>query len=189
MKINYLSHKYPEFITLILLFAALTSNAQYSAGKSLKNYIKTFTVGEDAGLNLAMAPAPSNDNCAGAITLTPSGSCSATAGTTVSATQSLAAITCNGFTGNADDDVWFKFTATSTSNSVSVTGSSTFDAVVDMRSGSCNGTNIYCADATFSGGTETISTTGLTIGTTYYIRVYSYSATTGTFTICVTTPM
>ncbi|NTW31629.1 MAG: T9SS type A sorting domain-containing protein [Bacteroidetes bacterium] len=134
-------------------------------------------------------PAPANDDCSGAIALTQSASCAPTNGTTVGATQSIAAITCASYTGTADDDVWYKFDATSVNPTIEVVGLSTFDPVVDLRSGSCSsGTNLNCADASFSGGTETINATGLTIGTTYYIRIYSYGSSEsqkGAFTVCV----
>ncbi|MBL7701389.1 MAG: PKD domain-containing protein, partial [Ferruginibacter sp.] len=138
-----------------------------------------------------VATPPANNDCANAVTLTPGTTCTPTAGTTVNATQSLAAITCASFTGTADDDVWYQFTATSTSHIVTVVGAAGFDAVVDVRSGACNGTNIGCADATVSGGTEVVTLTGLTIGNTYLVRVYSFGSLAtnrGTFTICVTTP-
>ena len=130
----------------------------------------------------------SNNNCSGAISLTHSATCTATNGTTANATQSIAAITCAGYTGSADDDVWYKFSATASTATIKVVGATSFDAVVELRSGACNGTNINCADAAGAGGTETISATGLTVGTTYYIRVYNYdagSSATPTFTICV----
>lgn len=130
-----------------------------------------------------------NDNCSGAIVLTPGASCTPTAGTTVGATQSVAAITCAGFTGVADDDVWYSFTAANTTQTITVVGGTGFDAVVDLRSGACNGTNMGCADATLGGGTETITASGLSVGSVYYVRVYGYgTATNGTFTICVNTP-
>jgi hypothetical protein len=132
--------------------------------------------------------APANDNCAGAITLPVGATCNPVAGTVVSATQSLPAIACNTFTGTADDDVWYKFVATVSDVTIDVVGSSGFDAVIDLRSGSCNGANIGCADATVDGGVETINATGLTVGTTYLVRVYSYASgvsATSTFDICV----
>ena len=133
------------------------------------------------------AAAPANDDCAGAVVLTAAPTCTATAGTTVAATQSLAAIACGGFTGNADDDVWYQFVATGTTHTVTVVGSATFDAVIDVRSGTCaTSTNIACADASLSGGTETATLGGLTVGSTYFVRVYTYGAVAGTFTICVT---
>jgi hypothetical protein len=132
---------------------------------------------------------PANDNCSAPIPLTPASSCSATAGTTVGATQTLAAITCNAGTGNANDDVWYSFVASAATQTVSVAGIGTFNAVVDVRSGACNGTNIGCADATTT-GTETVNLTGLTTGATYYVRIYSYggSGSEGSFTICITIP-
>ncbi len=136
-------------------------------------------------------PAIANNDCANAITLTPSTTCSPTNGSTVSATQSLAAITCAALTGTADDDVWYTFVAVSTNHTVTVAGSPGFNAVVDVRSGACNGTNIGCADATASGGTETVALAGLTVGNTYLIRVYGFGSTAadqGSFTICVTYP-
>jgi hypothetical protein len=135
-----------------------------------------------------------NDNCSGAIALTASSTptCGgATSGTTVGATDSgIGSFTCNGFTGNPDDDVWYSFVATSANHTITVVGASPLDAVVDLRSGTCNGSNIACADATTSGGTEVINATGLPIGATYLIRIYGYgtvSSGAGTFTICVTT--
>lgn len=137
--------------------------------------------------------APVNDDCSGATPLTVYGpSCGgATTGNVAGATQSIAAITCGGATGTADDDVWYSFVATDTTHIITLVGSTSFDAVVDLRSGACTGTNLNCADATFTGGTEVLTATGLTSGVTYFVRVYHYSSTvptTTTFTICVTTP-
>ncbi|MBK8948717.1 MAG: T9SS type A sorting domain-containing protein [Flavobacteriales bacterium] len=132
--------------------------------------------------------APVNDNCAGAINLTVGATCNPVTGNTAGATNSLAAISCNTFTGDADDDVWYKFTATATALTVRVDGSLDFDAVVDVRSGACNGTNIGCADATVEDGIEQVSLAGLTVGATYYVRVYDYytgAAPTTDLTICV----
>ncbi len=139
---------------------------------------------------LSLPSAPSNDDCANATSLSVSASDTCTtsvSGTTVSATQSIAAISCNGGTGNADDDVWYSFVATATAHDISVTTS--IDAVIDLRSGACNGVNIACEDSVIVGGSELMNATGLTIGTTYYVRIYSYGAAdNGTFDICVTTP-
>ncbi|WP_420572013.1 GEVED domain-containing protein [Kordia sp.] len=139
------------------------------------------------------ATSPSNDDCANAISLgvSPNNTCiTGVTGTTANATQSIAAVNCGGFTGNADDDVWYSFTATATSHDITATAGTISDIVLDLRSGACNGANIVCSDGTTGAGTEIINATGLTIGTTYYVRVYSYgnSGNAGTFDICVTTP-
>ncbi|RFS17093.1 3-coathanger stack domain-containing protein [Emticicia sp. C21] len=167
--------------------AGLTIGATY--------YIRVYSASAASYANrgeftICVLTPPVNDECANAVTLTSGLTCTTTSGTTSNATQSLAAITCNGTTGTADDDVWYKFTAVSTSQTVTVVGAG-FDGVVDVRTGTCNGANIACADASGSGGTETVAVTGLTIGTTYFVRVYSRGDTPeswGTFTICVTHP-
>jgi hypothetical protein len=142
-------------------------------------------------VTLIAGPPPSNDDCAGATALavSPTTTCTTSvAGTTVSATQSVGSILCNGGIGNTDDDVWYSFVATSSSHDIAVT--TTIDAVIDLRSGACNGTTIDCEDSVIGGGSETLNATGLTVGATYYVRLYSYggAGSEGTFTICVTTP-
>ncbi len=133
-----------------------------------------------------IAPAgPPNDFCSAAITLTSSLSCNYITGSTLGATQSIT----GSCTGNGDDDVWYQFVAQATSHTVKVQGYGAFDAVVDIRSSSsCSGTNIMCTDASGVAGLETANLTGLTIGTTYLIRVYHYGAGDGggDFDICVT---
>ncbi len=132
---------------------------------------------------------PANDDCSGAISLPIPTTCTPVAGTSLNGTQSLSSILCDGFNGTSNDDVWYSFVANNTIATIVVDGDGTFDAVVDLRSGACNGTNIACADLTSGGAVETINATGLTIGNTYYIRVYDYgTGTGGTFTICVSTP-
>ncbi|MBU1719756.1 MAG: T9SS type A sorting domain-containing protein [Bacteroidetes bacterium] len=136
--------------------------------------------------------APANDNCANATTLTVfSGSTcgGATNGTVDNATTSSIA-TCS---GTAEDDVWYKFVASANPNHViTVVGSASFDAVVELRTTGCAASSlIACADVSYSGETEIINATGLTPGNTYYVRVFDYwssAPTTKTFSICVTTP-
>ncbi|WP_167856384.1 fibronectin type III domain-containing protein [Hymenobacter metallicola] len=129
---------------------------------------------------------PANDECANAVTLTPTPS--ATCTTATSGTLENAGSTAGLATpvGTADDDVWYKFTATSTVHTVTLTGSG--DYVQQLLSGTC----ATLTSVGFSDPNVKIYT-GLTVGTTYYVRVYSYSATVpsvtaAAFTICVTTP-
>ncbi|HEX2618464.1 MAG TPA: hypothetical protein VHL57_13040, partial [Flavobacteriales bacterium] len=131
---------------------------------------------------------PANDNCANATLIASATSCTTTTGNVAGATQSIAALVCNTFEGDADDDVWYRFVATNTSHTIQVVGSAQFDPVVDLRSGACNGTNIACADASVAGQLEQIIANGLTVGNTYYVRVYDFNTgepATTTFTICV----
>lgn len=130
---------------------------------------------------------PANDECAGAINVTVNGdnTCTlVTSGTTLGATQSQ-----TGCSGTADDDVWFKFRASYSThlidilNVVAVSGSST-DMMHQVFSGTCgNLTSLVCSDPNSS----TVS--GLTVGQTYYIRVYTYYSTSRTtFDLCVKMP-
>jgi hypothetical protein len=114
----------------------------------------------------------------------------------VGATESLPAIACNGFTGNANDDVWFSFVATNANMSIGVQGSDDgdgdattgYDAVVELFEGACPGTSIGCADATLNSEAEEIQASGLTVGNTYYVRTYHYytaAPSLASFGICV----
>lgn len=131
---------------------------------------------------------PANDECTGAINVTVNSdnTCTVfTSGSTLGATQSSA-----GCAGTADDDVWFKFRASYPThlidilNIVAVSGTST-DMMHQVYSGTCgNLTSLVCSDPNSS------TVTGLTIGQTYYVRVYSYYSTSrNSFDICVKLPL
>ena len=130
--------------------------------------------------------APDNDRCDRAPWLTPSATCSNVSGTVAYATASAEASVCF---GNPNDDVWYRFVASATGHTVTVTGHTGFDPVVQAYSGTCgNFVSVGCIDATGTGGNETLTLTGLTIGETYYIRLFHYyenTPVTGTFSICV----
>ena len=138
----------------------------------------------------APPPPPSNDDCSGATTI----STTPISGTTLEATQSQPATPgCTAFIGTADDDVWYQFTALSTGPLViSMTGSSSFDGVVEAFAGSCGSlTSLTCSDSSGQGGTENLTINAVS-GTNYKFRVYSYGGTTsdrGTFTISVAGPL
>ncbi|MBK9761655.1 MAG: T9SS type A sorting domain-containing protein [Flavobacteriales bacterium] len=138
---------------------------------------------------LPCAQPPANDDCAGAINLTAGTSCEPTTGTTLLATESQPADSCNGFLGIANDDVWYSFTATATDMTVAVLGGDGFDAVVELFEGTCgNFSEIGCADATVGTETEEIQQAGLVIGQTYYFRLFNYGTgapAVSTFTVCV----
>jgi gliding motility-associated-like protein len=128
--------------------------------------------------------APANDNCVGATLLGVNLACTYTNASSASATQSIV-----GCAGNADDDVWFRFVATNSVQTITVDPSTAMDPVVELFSGTCGTINsLYCEDNGFSNGNEVISAVGLIPGNTYYIRVYDYYTSTGgaPFQICVT---
>lgn len=154
------------------------------------NAIGAYTISVTA---TACASAPGNDECAGAIELTPAAECTPVAGTTDGATESLPAILCNGFTSPVARDAWYSFTATATDHTVTVEGLGDFDGVLELFSGACDDlTSIVCEDSNYPTdvpATEVMVLEGLTVGQTYYLRVYDYGhgSTTGhNFNICVT---
>lgn len=131
---------------------------------------------------------PANNNCSGAVNIPVNSS--TTCVTTLTATSSGATQSQAGCTGNADDDVWFIFTATSGNHTITVTPTTMNDVVLQFFTGSCAGlTSAGCFDATAGSSAETVYYNGGLAGTTYYVRVYSYgsSANAGTFSICVKT--
>lgn len=133
------------------------------------------------------APLPTNDDCSSATIVTACGG--AINGFTNNATQSLAALNCSG-SENANDDVWFKFAATSVTHRIRVVPvDAILDPVIDLRSSGCPGVNLLCQNLRPAGFAEDLVATGLTPGSEYVIRVYGAGAagTEGRFTIAVTT--
>jgi hypothetical protein len=130
---------------------------------------------------------PANDACANAIALTINPTCVTITGSVSGATQSQAASACSGATSTTAADVWYSFVATSSLHRVTLV--SPFDGVVEVLSGSCGTlTSVACVDAA-GAGTENLNLTGLTVGTTYYVRVFAYTENAapvfGTFTLCI----
>lgn len=126
-----------------------------------------------------------SDGCSSATVIGVTANCTTpTNGTTAGATQTIA-----GCAGNADDDVWYQFVATSSAHQITVVPNAGMDPVVQLFSGGCASlVSLVCKDNGGDGVTETINYNGLTPGNTYRIRVYHYFAGSGTgnFTICVT---
>ena len=124
--------------------------------------------------------------CGEAISLTMTTVCSP-ANFTSTNHSGTAGIDCemNGFPGNANDEMWFSFTALSTTATVFVDGGTDYDPYLFVYT-SCGGSIIECSDANFgNGSTETINLTGLTLNATYYIWVYDWPIDGGNFDICV----
>ena len=133
-------------------------------------------------------PPPANDDCAGSIEVPVNAALlceTMVSATLTSATDS--GVTDNG-AGVPNDDVWFHFTATSTSHIISienVLGTPT-NLVHEVMSGACNGlTSVLISDPNSS------TLTNLVPGANYYVRVFSFQtgpAMNTTFGICVKTP-
>ncbi len=125
-----------------------------------------------------------SDNCTGASTLTSNTSCVNTAGSIVggSTNSTVAASPC-GFT--TARDVWYSFVAVSTSHTVTLSGGNNTRLRTEVYSGTCG--SLVSAGACIVGNNNA-TYTGLTVGNTYYIRLYHNNNSVGNFNICVTHP-
>ncbi|MGM5471046.1 MopE-related protein [Flavobacteriaceae bacterium LMO-SS05] len=145
-------------------------------------------------------PPPENDFCSDAITLVEetdianSGLATPTAGTLLGgAGTDVSAEFCGGDTGNARDDVWYKFVAKTTNAHITVEPNPNFDVVITLYGGNCGSlTYLACSDVYISSpSSEEINYSDLTIGQTYYTRTYYFGTgtpATPTFNIKVWTP-
>ena len=183
-------------LLIVGITAATTGNAQTAKPRPEKASRPLFISNTHPA-----GPAPeyrggSNDECVSAVAVTVSAECSGSIATydATDATESLPALLCNDFTSPEARDLWFSFVATSTTTIIDVVGTQSFDAVIEGFSGVCGDLNSEgCADATFfnPNAPEDMAesmTMLTTVGTTYYVRVYSYWApepTDFTFSLCI----
>lgn len=142
---------------------------------------------------LSAQTTPSNDNCTNATNVTPQTPCNLIMGNLSGATASgLPKASCDVSLSYTLKDVWYKFTASYTSHTLTLFPSSGLDAVLALYT-SCSGGEIGCSDnGGGPGGIEKIYASGLTPGHTYYIRIYSYGSTppsTTAFSLCVINPL
>ncbi|WP_309641695.1 T9SS type A sorting domain-containing protein [Flavobacterium sp.] len=134
---------------------------------------------------------PANDECDGAIALNvnPDASCTdiVSASITAATASAVDAFACG---GTPDDDVWFSFVATDTIQTISLNNvvGSTTDLFHSLWTGDCGSLTLVpnsCSDNNAS------IPTGLTVGDTYYLRVYSWTDFADqnvTFDVCIGTP-
>ena len=133
-------------------------------------------------------PKPANDSCATAIELTPNNTCVNVSGTFRGALLDGAVPSC---ANTSSQDVWYKFTATGQTMTVTVsraTTNSTMYFAMEIYEESCTGNRLQC----FPSGTNftTFTNNNLVIGRTYYVRVLNPNTaiTTLPFTICLVGP-
>ncbi|EDP72709.1 hypothetical protein FBALC1_16447 [Flavobacteriales bacterium ALC-1] len=132
-----------------------------------------------------LACPPSNDDCEGAIAavVNETSSCDeVTSGTILAATPS--GVPDGSCTGSTNDDVWFTFEALNEIQIISIINvvGGTFNIDHAVYSGSCGTlTELYCSNDDAS------VTPQLTVGDTYYIRVFSggNQPETSTFDLCI----
>ncbi|MFZ1686744.1 MAG: T9SS type A sorting domain-containing protein [Flavobacteriales bacterium] len=135
--------------------------------------------------------APSNDECAGALPLNVGALCNPVNYLPECATQSLPAIDCGIEGANANDDVWYSFTAPDNLVTLAVFAH-TYDhsPVIDVYSGACGALAPYdCVDAAAEDSVAQLTLIGLSQGETYYFRVYNGFGTTpldnASYELCV----
>lgn len=145
-----------------------------------------------SGVSSQSTTAPTNDSCTidKAKTIVSEITSKFSNGTTIGATQSsMPAANCWGaINATPDDDVWYKFNAVSSSHIITVQGLSGFVPMFELRESCASSSALYCSYNKYSSLSE-MELVELTIGTTYYIRIYSLGAdqsNQGNFRISVT---
>lgn len=162
----------------------------------------------NAGFTICVTNPPVNDNCAGAVSVIPAATCvsgaggSQVSGTLANATNSGIAASC---VGNPDDDVWYSFVAQNLSQTITLSnlganivssgagiGGSAMMEVFSSSTNDCMGTLTSIACGYASGANIVAYANSLTIGNTYFVRVYSANSVTlngnAGFNFCVTNP-
>ncbi len=152
-------------------------------------------------ISLGAYAQPVNDNCSAATILTENATCSNLNFQALKGATSTAAVP--GTCGNASSaDVWYSFVATSHYPIITISslGSSLKAAIpiIQLLSGSCASfTSLGCITGTATANSLVFNSalavggSGLTIGATYYIRIYTNTNTgipagnNWTFSICV----
>ncbi|MFM9052521.1 MAG: hypothetical protein ACKOKF_09460, partial [Bacteroidota bacterium] len=138
--------------------------------------------------------APANDLFANAVTMSVGTEpCTNLCGGVFSSANATATSGVNAGSGMgpADDDVWFKFTATKATVSIRAFGSSQYDPSIEVFNTSTTPTTtnrFSGTNATSQGFTETANLTGLIVGNTYLFRVFhgnSLWGQSGDFAVCV----
>ena len=138
-------------------------------------------------LSSAAFAQPANDLCSNATTLVsyPGSSCSfPTAGTLTGATYT-AGSGLTGCSGSTSVDVWYSFVAKSPNPTIRVSQTSGSAGLrrIQLFTGTCTAFSTSVCGA----NNDNYNATGLTVGQTYYIRVFSTGAAFN-FNICVTDP-
>jgi hypothetical protein len=130
-------------------------------------------------------PPPANDLCANATQLTPGTGCNYITGTFSGSMMDGALPACA--TG-AQQDVWYKFTATDVTNSITLDMITSLNHGFEVIQGGCNGTVIACVNSGAAGAFESYYSNDFAPGQEYYIRVFNATniLPLSNFRICLT---
>lgn len=208
-----------SFLLLLMLLSTVFTSQSYAAKSALKESISehfytTLVSEREESYTVFFAP-PSNDGCGAALVVPVSPERDCTYQTKVNlngATASGNSITssCDSTIGNGGNarDVWFKFKATGSkqtftiSNFVASTPSKTVRMIIYNTKSKTNSDTYGCSvpakpfgvtgsvlDCTKSiSGNTSFSMLNFKSGEDYYIRFYTNGASTSTFDLCIATP-
>ncbi|WP_304156037.1 fibronectin type III domain-containing protein, partial [Mesonia mobilis] len=157
-------------------------------------YVRAICSDDDASLwSFAIfSTRPENDDCDNAIELQLNEGLECTVVNSATNVGATASSQEDNITGTPNNDVWFTFTATSASHPISL---SNIEAIIgtstDMAMALYDGTE-GCEILTLVDDSDpnSFTATGLTVGNTYYLRVYGYSANNSaqtSFDVCIQT--
>lgn len=127
---------------------------------------------------------PANDLCLGATTVTPDGTCYS--GTNVAANDNITSEAGCATQGgpNSHRDIWFRFTATTSTVDFDITSPSGSTIELLLISGTCAALTLENSTCMTSPLATTFA--GLTVGQTYFYIISLPGNNTSTFTTCVT---
>ncbi|MBO0359476.1 fibronectin type III domain-containing protein [Hymenobacter sp. BT186] len=181
----------PNSTTSPVNFTGLTPSTVYTV-----TIQSNCTAGQGLPLALTfttLAPAPANDDCAGATALTVSTTCAPVTSTTVGATASATPVPAPTCGNGVVNDVWFTLVVPANGvvqvSTGAVTGSSVTDTGLQLYSGTCGAlTSVGCNDNFGTGNFSQVRATNLTPGSTIYARAWQIGGgTPGQFTLCAVT--
>lgn len=176
---------------------------QFETNKSEQIILSNFVVGDsykikvfNAGTNILSLPfeicvqeftVPTNDLCQNATVLIPSQTCIGSFGTLNSSTSSDALPTCS-YYSSISQDIWYQFTATTQTMTVSLPRVIDLYAGLEIRQSSCIGNVIGCINGSDLNWFEKLTLDNYIVGQTYFVRVFNdnNSDLTTPFEICVT---
>jgi hypothetical protein len=153
----------------------------------MKKYLHIIILLLISHMNAEAAP---GDDCATAIAVSSNGCSAATAYDNTAITGTLAAPSC--FTAGTNNGMWFKFVATTRIVNVAANGGTLTQpqiALLQQAAAGCSGTFTELVCNSSGTATATVNYSNLTIGNTYYIYVDGRNNLTGTFQLCLTSPV
>lgn len=168
-----------------------TSIAATGLTPSTSYFIRIYSTSNASGTFNICITDPHN-LCGNAVTLTSGTSCTNIPGNMYGATLTATTINAPNCATGVTFDIWYRFVAQTTNPTITLSsiGVNFTNPGIQLLSNNCGGTftSFYC-------GTTSIAADFLTPGTTYFIRVYSTSATGpvspvgADFNICITDPV